>query len=140
MQQAEAALRLVQVQRDKLALRSPIAGLVTSRLVEPGELAAPGAVLMIVADLDLVTLQIFVPTDRIGRVRLGQEAIVTVDSFPGRQFQGHVVYIADRAEFTPKNVQTQEDRVQTVFAVKVRLDNPEHLLKPGMPADATLME
>jgi len=140
VQQAEAALRLVQVQRDKLALRSPIAGLVTSCLVEPGELAAPGAVLMTVADLDLVTLQIFVPTDRIGRVRLGQEAIVTVDSFPDRQFQGHVVYIADRAEFTPKNVQTQEDRVQTVFAVKVRLDNPEHLLKPGMPADATLIE
>jgi multidrug resistance efflux pump len=140
VQQAGAALRLVQAQRDKLALRSPITGLVTSRLVEPGELAAPGAMLMTVADLDQVTLQIFVSTDRIGRVKLGQEAMVTVDSFPGRQFQGRVVYIADRAEFTPKNVQTQEDRVQTVFAVKVQLDNPEHLLKPGMPADATLVE
>ncbi len=140
VQQAEAALRLVQVQRDRLALRSPIAGLVTSRLVDPGELAGPGAVLMTVADLDQVTLQIFVPTDRIGYVHLGQKALVTVDSFRGRQFEGRVVYIADRAEFTPKNVQTQEDRVQTVFAVKLQLDNPEHLLKPGMPADATLLD
>lgn len=140
VQQAEAALRLVQVQRERLALRSPIAGLVTSRLMDPGELAAPGAVLMTVADLDQVTLQIFVPTDRIGYVHLGQRAIVTVDSFRGRAFEGRVVYIADRAEFTPKNVQTQEDRVQTVFAVKLQLDNPEHLLKPGMPADATLVD
>ncbi|HEY66098.1 MAG TPA: HlyD family efflux transporter periplasmic adaptor subunit [Caldilineae bacterium] len=140
VQRAEAALHLVQVQREKLSLHSPISGLVTSRLVEPGELAAPGAVLMTVADLDQVTLQIFVPTSKIGHVKLGQEAIVKVDSFPEREFRGRVVYIADRAEFTPKNVQTQEDRVQTVFAVKLQLDNPEHLLKPGMPADATLLE
>ncbi len=140
VQQAVAALRLVQVQRAKLALRAPIDGLVTSRLIEPGELAQAGHVLMTVADLDQVTLQIFVPTDRIGRVRLGQQAVVTVDSFRGREFEGRVVYIADRAEFTPKNVQTQEDRVDTVFAVKIQLENPEHLLKPGMPADAALVE
>ena len=140
VQQAAAALRLVQAQQAKLALRSPIDGLVTSRLIEPGELAQAGRVLMTVADLDQVTLQIFVPTDRIGRVRLEQRAVVTVDSFRGREFEGRVVYIADRAEFTPKNVQTQEDRVDTVFAVKIRLENPEHLLKPGMPADAALVE
>ncbi len=140
IQQAEAALHLVQAQRAKLALRSPITGLVTSRLIDPGELAAPGSVLMTVADLDQVTLRIYVPTDRIGRVRVGQEAIVTVDSFPGRQFSGRVVYISDQAEFTPKNVQTPEDRAQTVFAVKIRLENPDHLLKPGMPADAQLLE
>jgi HlyD family secretion protein len=140
VQQAEAALRLAQVQWDRLALRSPIAGLVTSRLVDPGELAQPGAVLMTVANLDQVTLQIFVPTDRIGHVHVGQKAVVTVDSFRGRSFEGKVIYIADRAEFTPKNVQTQEDRMQTVFAVKLALENPEHLLKPGMPADATLLD
>ena len=140
VQQAEAALRLVQVQWDKLALRSPITGLVTSRLVDSGELAQPGAVLMTVANLDQVTLQIFIPTDRIGHVHLGQKAVVTVDSFRGRSFEGKVIYIADRAEFTPRNVQTQEDRVQMVFAVKLALENPEHLLKPGMPADATLLD
>ena len=140
VQQAEAALRLVQAQRAKLALRSPITGVVTSRLIEPGELAAPGAVLMTVADLDRVTLRIYVPTDRIGQVRIGQEAIVTVDSFPDRRFQGQVVYISDRAEFTPRNVQAPEDRAQTVFAVKIQLANPDHLLKPGMPADAQLLE
>lgn len=140
LQQALAARHLLQVQRDKTRLRSPISGLVTSRLVEPGELAAPGSVLLTVADLDQVTLQIYVPTGKIGQVKLGQKATVRVDSFPDREFIGEVVYISDRAEFTPQNVQTKEDRVDTVFAVKLRLQNPEHLLKPGMPADATLLE
>ena len=75
---------------------------------------------------------------QLGRVRLGQEAMVTVDSFPGRGFAGQITQIADQAEFTPRSVQTQEERVNTVFAVKITLRNPEHLLKPGMPADAII--
>ena len=78
------------------------------------------------------------PTGQIGRVRLGQSAAVNVDAYPGRVFTGTVTYVADRAEFTPRNVQTQEERVKTVFAVEVALENPEGLLKPGMPADAQL--
>ena len=82
-----------------------------------------------------VTLTVYVPEAELGRVSLGQNAEVNVDAYDER-FPGEVVHIASQAEFTPKNVQTQEERVHMVFAVKIRLDNPEHLLKPGMPADA----
>ena len=138
VRQAEAALELLKVQRDKLALRSPIDGLVTSQVIEVGETALPGMPLMTITDLSEVKLVIYVPTDQIGHVQLGQEAEVTVDSFPGRVFIGHVSYIAPEAEFTPRNVQTQEERVQTVFAVRITLPNPDQALKPGMPADAKL--
>jgi len=91
-----------------------------------------------IANLDEVTLVIYIPENRIGQVRLGQEAQVQVDSFPERVFVGHVSSIAGEAEFTPRNVQTQEERVNLVFAVKVRIPNPDYALKPGMPADATI--
>ncbi|MDH7485657.1 MAG: efflux RND transporter periplasmic adaptor subunit [Anaerolineae bacterium] len=138
VRQAEAALELLRVRRDKLALRSPLAGLVTSQVIEAGETALPGLPLLTIADLRQVEVLIYVPTDRIGRVRLGQEVAVTVDSFPGRVFAGHVSSIASQAEFTPRNVQTQEERVNTVFAVRITLPNPDLALKPGMPADVEL--
>lgn len=140
VRQAEAALELLRVRRDKLALRSPMAGLVTSQVIEAGETALPGLPLLTIADLGQVEVLIYVPTDRIGQVRLGQEAAVTVDSFPGRVFVGRVSYIASQAEFTPRSVQTQEERVNTVFAVRIALPNPDLALKPGMPADVELRE
>jgi len=85
-----------------------------------------------------VTLVIYIPENRIGQVQVGQEVEVQVDSFPGRVFVGQVQNIAGEAEFTPRNVQTQEERVNLVFAVKVRIPNPDGALKPGMPADATV--
>jgi len=138
VRQAEAATELLRVQRDKLALRSPLAGLVTSQVIEVGEMALSGMPLLTLANLSQVELLVYVPTDRIGRVRWGQEAAVTVDSFPGRVFFGRVSHIAPQAEFTPRNVQTQEARVNTVFAVRIALPNPDLALKPGMPADAEL--
>ena len=102
-------------------------------------MAAPGAPLLIVADLSQITLVVYVPEPRIGQVRVGQEAQVTVDAYPGRTFTGAVSYISPRAEFTPKNVQTQEERVETVFAVEIKLANADGYLKPGMPADAELV-
>jgi HlyD family secretion protein len=140
LRQAEAARALLLIQRDRLVLRSPLAGTVTRRAIRPGEVAAPGAALLTIANLDEVRLVVYVPTDRLGQVRLGQEVRVTVDAYPGRAFQGEVSYISPQAEFTPKNVQTQAERVQTVFAVRIRLPNPDHALKPGMPAEATLVE
>jgi len=137
---AQAALRVLEVMRKKMTLHAPCDGLVSSRAVEVGEIATPGAPLLTIADLGEVTLVIYVPETQIGRVRLGQEAVVTVDSYPGRGFDGRVTYIADQAEFTPRNVQTKEERVNTVFAVEITLSNPEWLLKPGMPADALLRE
>jgi HlyD family secretion protein len=137
---ARAALQALEVQMENLRLAAPISGLVLERPVQAGELALPGGPLFALADLDKLSLTVYVPEDRIGRVRLGGEVAVSVDAFPGRTFDGRVTYISSEAEFTPRNVQTREDRVNMVFAVKVELPNPGHLLKPGMPADALLPE
>jgi HlyD family secretion protein len=139
VRQAEAALEILQVQLDKMTLRSPLAGLVTSRVINVGETASPGATLMTVANLDEVTLTVYVPETQIGRVKVGQEVKVEVDAYPDRVFKGRVVHISSRAEFTPQNVQTKEERVNMVFAVKVAIPNPGHELKPGMPADARVL-
>jgi multidrug resistance efflux pump len=136
VREAEAGVSALQVQIDKMTLRSPIAGVVSSRSAHEGEAATAGATLMTVANLDEVKLTVYVPQTRLGEVLLGQEVEVEVDSFPGRVFPGTVSYISQQAEFTPKNVQTEEERVNMVFAVKVRLPNLDHWLKPGMPADA----
>lgn len=139
VQQAEAALASLQVQLDKRELTAPRDGIITNRPANPGELATPGATLMSLGDLDGVTLTVFIPETQIGRVRVGQIARVEVDAYPGETFEGRVVFIAPEAEFTPKNVQTEEERVNLVFAVKVTLDNADHRLKPGMPADAEII-
>ena len=137
--EAEAALKRIDATLDKLILKAPHDGVVKERPANVGELAAPGAVLMTLADLDEVNLRVFIPETQIGRVGEGQAARVNVDAYPGHVFEGRVAYISPRAEFTPKNVQTQEERVNLVFAVKIRLDNPDHRLKPGMPADAEIL-
>jgi HlyD family secretion protein len=137
---ARAALRALEVQQQQLALRAPVTGLVLERPAQLGELALPGAPLMTVADLDKVTLTVYVPEGQLGKVQIGQPVSVTVDAYPGRTFPGLVAHIASQAEFTPKNVQTREERVNMVFAVKVALTNSDHALKPGMPADAVLAE
>ena len=139
IRQAEAALEVLRVRLDKMTLRSPLAGLVTSRAINVGETAAPGGTLLTVANLDEVKLTIYVPETQIGRVTVGQEVEVQVDSYPHQVFQGRVVPISPRAEFTPKNVQTPEERVSIVFAVRVALPNAGHELKPGMPADARIL-
>jgi len=136
--QAAAAASALQAQIEKMTLYSPIDGVVTSRSTHAGEAAMPGATMLTIANLDEVKLTIYVPEDELNRVYLGQVVEVQVDSFPGRVFTGTVSYISQQAEFTPKNVQTEKERVNMVFAVKVRLPNPEYLLKPGMPADAIL--
>jgi multidrug resistance efflux pump len=138
LHQAEAAAGLIEAQQSLLTLTSPISGLVTSRSAHPGESALPGITLLTLASLDEVTLVIYVPENRIGQIRIGQSVEVEVDSFPGEVFVGQVATIANEAEFTPRNVQTQEERVNLVFAVKVVIPNPGFLLKPGMPADATI--
>jgi len=139
VRQAESALASVEVQLDKLNLTAPRDGIIIERPANPGELAVPGATLMNLGDLDRVTLTVFIPEMQIGRVRVGQTARVEVDAYPGQTFEGSVAFISPEAEFTPKNVQTEEERVNLVFAVKITLDNPTHRLKPGMPADAEII-
>ncbi len=124
----------------RFAAREGVAGDVerVRQMIYAGEVAQPGLPLFSVIDLQQVELVIYMPTDRIGQVKLGQAAQVTVDAYPGLTFAGMVTHISDQAEFTPKNVQTQEERAHTVFAVKIRLDNASGTLKAGMPADARL--
>jgi multidrug efflux pump subunit AcrA (membrane-fusion protein) len=135
---ARSALASLQVHLGKLSLKAPISGLVLERTVHVGEVAMPGAPLLTIADLGRVSLTIYVPEDQVGNVQLGQRTSVKVDAYPGRVFTGSVTFVSSQAEFTPKNVQTKEERVSMVFAVKVEMSNPDHALKPGMPADAVL--
>jgi multidrug resistance efflux pump len=132
---AAAALAVIQAQTAKLTLVAPSDGIVLTRTVEPGEVVLPGAPLLTLARLDDLTITVYVPEDRYGAIRLGEPATVTVDSFPVETFEAEVVRIADQAEFTPRNVQTEEGRRTTVFAVDLTVPNPQGKLKPGMPAD-----
>lgn len=138
VRQAEAAVGLIDARLGQLTLTAPMRGVVSSRSARAGETATVGKPLLTIANLDEVTLVIYIPENRIGQVQVGQEVAVQVDSFPGRTFIGHVASIAGEAEFTPRNVQTKEERVNLVFAVKVTIPNPDHELKPGMPADAAI--
>jgi HlyD family secretion protein len=125
---------------DKLVISSPIEGIVLSRSTEPGEVAVPGSPLITLARLDDLTITVYITEDRYGSIKLGQTASVGVDSFPGEVFDARVIRIADEAEFTPRNVQTEEGRRNTVFAIELAVDNPEGKLKPGMPADVEFRE
>ena len=138
VQEAEANLKALEVEGEKMSLKAPRGGLILERIVNGGEIAAPGSPLLRLADLDTVTLMVYVPEPQIGRVKVGQEAQVEVDSYPGQTFTGRVVFIAPEAEFTPQNVQTKEQRATLVFGVKIEIPNPDHRLKPGMPADALI--
>jgi multidrug resistance efflux pump len=134
--EAEATLAAVDVQLAKQTLIAPRDGLVSQKLVESGELATPGAVLLKLDDIETVELTVYIPETQIGQVKIGQKAQVYVDAYAGESLAGAVSFMAHEAEFTPRNVQTQQERVNLVFAVKIKLDNADHRLKPGMPADA----
>jgi multidrug resistance efflux pump len=139
LREAETGLDVVAVQLEKQTLVAPRGGLVSQKLINPGEMASPGIVLLELSDLETVELSVYIPETQIGRVQLGQKAQVVVDAYPDEVFEGWVSFIAHEAEFTPRNVQTQEERVNLVFAVKITLNNPNHRLKPGMPADAEIL-
>lgn len=132
---AEAALALAELQLAKAEINAPIDGVVLYRAVQPGELAVPGAPLMVLSQLESLSITVFLPEDRYGQVNLGDLVEVEVDSFADEIFSATVSRIADEAEFTPRNVQTGEGRRTTVFAIVLQLDDPEGKLKAGMPAD-----
>jgi HlyD family secretion protein len=127
----------IRAQQRRFRLASPVDGIVLKQVLHAAELAAPAATILTIADLERLTLTVYVPATEVGHVQLGQPVRVAVDSFPGQQFEGRVARIGEEPEFTPRNVTTQEERVNTFYAVDVELDNPDGLLKPGMPADAT---
>jgi len=133
---AKAALDTAQIQLDNATIRAPSSGVILVRAIEPGELAAIGTPIVTMADLTTVKLTVYLAERDIGKVSLGESVAVSVDSYPGRQFAGKITYISDQAEFTPKSIQTKEERTTQVFGVKIEIPNPDQKLKPGMPADA----
>ena len=134
---AEAALSMIQTQLDKQFLTAPVDGTVLQRFVEAGEVVVSGRAAITLANLDDLTITVYLPDDRYGENDLGEEVLVTVDSFPNEAFSAVVIRIADETEFTPRNVQTAEGRRSTVFPVELAVNDPDGVLKPGMPADVT---
>jgi HlyD family secretion protein len=138
--QAEAALEQARVAVDRTRLVAPFAGIVTVRHRQSGETTSPGAPVVTLMDPDDRWVRIYVPGDVVGRVALGQSARISSDSHPDSTFAGRVTHVASEAEFTPRNVQTSQERVKLVYAVKVAIDgDPGLALKPGMPADVRLV-
>jgi multidrug resistance efflux pump len=132
---AQAALDTLDVQLGKLTIVSPADGVVLTRAIQPGEIALPSATLLELGLVDKRTITVYVPEERYGEISIGQEAAVSVDSFPGASFKAVVTTISDQAEFTPRNVQTVEGRKNTVFAIHLQIVEPDNRLKSGMPAD-----
>lgn len=137
--QAEAAVRQLDATLANAVIRAPFDGVVTVKDREEGEVVAAGTPVLTVTNLADRWVRIYVREDRIGAVRLGQAAVVTADTYPGKRYAGAVSYIASEAEFTPRTVQTAEERVKLVYAVKVRITGDAAVdLKPGIPADVQL--
>jgi HlyD family secretion protein len=135
---ARANLAIVDARIARLTLIAPISGRVTNRSISVGETASAGISLMTVADLETLKLTIYVPETALGQVQLGAGVSIRVDAYPDETFTGNVVFISREAEFTPRNVQTEEERVNLVFGVEILIDNADGRLKPGMPADVII--
>jgi HlyD family secretion protein len=137
--QADATLAEAQSVLDDLTIVAPTDGTVTTRMVDVGEVVAAGAPLLELVDLDRLYLQVYVPELQIGKIRLDLPARIHTDAFPDQPVDATVRYIASKAEFTPKEVQTKDERVKLIYAVRLYLtDNPDHRLTPGLPADAVI--
>jgi HlyD family secretion protein len=146
LQQVQARLQQAEATRDRVAqtiadcfITSPLAGIVTHKVVEQGEVVGAGATIATITETDKVDVMIYVTEEELAHVKLGERAKVTIDGMPGKTFDGKVAYISPEAEFTPKNIQTKDDRVKLVFGVKVEVPNTADQLKRGLPADAVLV-
>ncbi len=139
LEQARQSLALAETQLGYATLVSPMPGVVLSKSIEPGEYVSPGTPIVTVADLENVWLRAYVDETELGRIKLGQLARVTTDTYPGKAYDGRVSFISSQAEFTPKSVQTEKVRVKLVYRIKVDIKNPTMELKPGMPADAQII-
>ncbi|MFQ5897311.1 MAG: HlyD family secretion protein [Candidatus Methylomirabilia bacterium] len=137
--QAEAALALARSRMNETRIIAPITGVVLRKNLEIGETANPGVSILSLVDPSDLWLRAYVPESEIGRITVGQPARITIDSFEDRAFPGKIIEIASEAEFTPKNVQTKRERANLVFRIKIGVENPEGILKPGMPADAEIL-
>jgi HlyD family secretion protein len=138
LQQSVATADLIKKNINDSYIVSPLNGIVVKKYFEVGETVVPMSSLLKISDLTNVELYIYVTELELGKIKLGQKAEVTVDAFKDKKFEGKVTYISPEAEFTPKNIQTKDERTKLVFAVKIEIPNPDFELKSGMPADATI--
>ena len=138
-QQAREALAVAETRLGYATLVSPLSGVVLSKNVEPGEFVAAGTPVITVGDLEHVWLRAYINETDLGRVKVGQPVRVSTDTYRGKKYEGRISFISPQAEFTPKNVQTEKERVKLVYRVKVEIPNPNMELKPGMPADAEIL-
>ncbi len=135
---ARQNLDLSKVRRDYTVLHSPVSGVITVRQAELGEYVVAGTPVVTIADLDHLWVRAYLSETDLGRVRWGQAVTLRTDTYPNKTYSGTVSFISPEAEFTPKTVQTNKERVALVYRIKVDVDNPKHELKPGMPADITI--
>ncbi len=133
-----AAVDLLKKQIRDSYVQSPINGIIVKKFFEQGETVTMLSSLFKVSDLSVVNLIIYVSEEELGKVKLGQTADVSSDTYPDKKYEGKIIYISPEAEFTPKNIQTKDERTKLVFAVKIEIKNPGFELKPGMPADAVI--
>jgi len=139
IQRAKSQIALIDSQLADTIAVSPISGVVLVKAADPGEILAPGASVVTVGDIEHPWLRAYIREKDLGRVKLGAKARVTTDSHAGKVYEGHITYIASEAEFTPKQIQTSEERVKLVYRIKIDIDNPQHELKSNMPADAEIL-
>ncbi|WP_298439270.1 efflux RND transporter periplasmic adaptor subunit, partial [Geobacter sp.] len=137
--EAREALALAKTRLSYTTLTAPLTGLVLSKHVEPGEEVAAGTPIITVGDITDTWLRAYIAETDLGRVKVGQKARIKTDAFPDRRYEGTVTFISSEAEFTPKNVQTEKERVKLVYRIKITVPNPKMELKPGMPADAEII-
>ncbi|HSA78833.1 MAG TPA: efflux RND transporter periplasmic adaptor subunit [Nitrospirota bacterium] len=136
---SRAALKTAEVRFKDAVIYAPLNGVVIRKNVEEGETVGAGTAVFTIGDLENPWIKVYVKEDKLGLVKLGQKAEIRVDTYPMKSYEGTVTYISSEAEFTPKNVQTQEERVKLVFGVKVSVKNQNDELKPGMPADVKIL-
>jgi HlyD family secretion protein len=137
VEQAQANVDLIDTQFAKLTITAPMDGVVLVRSIDIGEVIQAGMPALTIGELDALKVTVYVPEDQYGKINLGEQVTLKVDSFPTDSFIATVTRISDKAEFTPQNVQTKEGRQTTVYAVELSVDNPDGNLKPGMPVDVT---
>jgi HlyD family secretion protein len=139
VEQAKANLKLIGTQLSYTVLYSPLSGVVLVKSSEIGEVVNPGTSILTLADIENVWLKAYIPETDLGRVKWGQEVIVTTDLKPQKVYKGKISFISSQAEFTPKQIQTEKERVTLVYRVKIDIPNRDRELKPGMPADGKIV-
>jgi HlyD family secretion protein len=139
VEQAKVSLKLAETQLSYAVLYSPISGVVLVKSSEVGEVVNPGTSVLTLADINNVWLKAYIPEPDLGKVKWGQEVIVTTDLRPKKEYKGRISFISSQAEFTPKQIQTEKERVTLVYRIKIDIPNPDRELKPGMPADAKIL-